>query len=57
VSSNGATYKNDRGGMVAPRGKEIIAVPQMNGVKSGKVHYVAINDFGGAIEGDADIAP
>jgi len=57
VSSSGATYKNERGGMVAPRGKEIIPVPQMNGVKSGKVHYVAINDFGGAIEGDADIAP
>lgn len=57
VSANGASYKNDKGGMVAPRGKEIIAVPQMNGVKSGKVHYVAINDFGGAIEGDATIAP
>ncbi|ALL68003.1 P pilus assembly protein, chaperone PapD [Paraburkholderia caribensis MBA4] len=57
VSSSGATYKNERGGMVSPRGKEIIPVPQMNGVKSGKVHYVAINDFGGAIEGDADIAP
>lgn len=57
VSSNGATYRNDQGGMVAPRGKEIIAVPKLSGVHTGKVHYVAINDFGGAIEGDADIAP
>ncbi|MBN3753241.1 fimbria/pilus periplasmic chaperone [Paraburkholderia sp. Tr-20389] len=56
VTSNSATYKNDKGGMVAPRGQEIIAVPQMNGVHAGKVHYVAINDYGGAIEGDATIA-
>ncbi|MBP0592725.1 fimbria/pilus periplasmic chaperone [Paraburkholderia sp. LEh10] len=57
VSANGATYKNEKGGMVAPHGKEIIDVPQMNGVQSGNVHYIAINDFGGAIEGDSSIAP
>lgn len=43
--------------MVPPHGKQIIDVPQMSGVQSGKVHYMAINDFGGAIEGDASIAP
>jgi chaperone protein EcpD len=57
VSADGATYRNEKGGMVAPRGTEIIDVPQMNGVHAGKVHYIAINDFGGAIEGDASIAP
>jgi chaperone protein EcpD len=57
VSANGRTYKNDQGGMVPPHGKQIIDVPQMSGVQSGKVHYMAINDFGGAIEGDASIAP
>jgi chaperone protein EcpD len=56
VSANGQTYKNETGGMVAPRGKEIIGVPKMSGVHAGKVHYIAISDFGGAIEGDADAA-
>nr|WP_157056002.1 fimbria/pilus periplasmic chaperone [Candidatus Burkholderia verschuerenii] len=54
ISANGRTYKNDHGGMVAPHGKEIIPIPQLSGVHGGKVHYIAINDFGGAIEGDAD---
>ncbi|MEM5434159.1 fimbrial biogenesis chaperone [Paraburkholderia diazotrophica] len=57
VTSNGRTFKNESGGMVAPHGKEIIPVPQMAGVQSAKVHYIAINDFGGAIEGDATLTP
>ncbi|WP_109476609.1 fimbria/pilus periplasmic chaperone [Paraburkholderia sp. C35] len=57
VSANGQQYQNDRGGMVAPRGKEVIAMPKMQSVHSGKIHYIAINDFGGAIEGDAAIVP
>ncbi|WP_434111593.1 fimbria/pilus periplasmic chaperone [Paraburkholderia caffeinilytica] len=56
VAAGGRTYKNDSGGMVAPRGTGIIPVPQMTGVQAGaKVHYTAINDFGGAIEGDATL--
>jgi chaperone protein EcpD len=54
VTANGRTYKNETGGMVAPHGNEIIPVPQLNGVRTGKIHYTAINDYGGAIEGDAD---
>ncbi|BBP98778.1 fimbrial chaperone [Burkholderia sp. SFA1] len=54
VTVNGRSYKNETGGMVAPHGKEIIAIPKMSGVHAGKVHYIAISDFGGAIEGDAD---
>ncbi|HWT36667.1 MAG TPA: fimbria/pilus periplasmic chaperone, partial [Paraburkholderia sp.] len=57
VSANGKTYGNDHGGMVPPHGRQIIDVPHMNGVQSGTIHYVAINDFGGAIEGDAPINP
>jgi chaperone protein EcpD len=57
VTANGHTYKNDKGGMATPKGQSLIDVPKMNGVQGGKVHYIAINDFGGAIEGDATIAP
>ncbi|WP_245932843.1 fimbrial biogenesis chaperone [Caballeronia novacaledonica] len=53
VSSNGRTFKNETGGMVAPRSTQIIPVPQMSGVTSGKVHFIAISDYGGPIEGDA----
>jgi len=55
VSSNGRTYKNEMGGMVAPRSTQIIPVPQMSGVTSGKIHFIAISDYGGPIEGDATI--
>jgi chaperone protein EcpD len=57
VSANGRTFENARGGMVAPYGSEIIPMPAMDGVHAGTVRYTAISDFGGAIEGDADIAP
>lgn len=57
VTTNGHTYKNDNGGMVAPHGTQIIPVPQMAGVQaSAKVHYIAISDFGGPIEGDATLS-
>lgn len=55
VSSNGRTYKNETGGMVAPRSTQIIPVPDMSGVTSGKIHFIAISDYGGPIEGDATL--
>jgi len=57
VTANGRRYEYDTGGMVVPHGKETFAIPSMEGVESGQIHYVAINDFGGAIEGDAAISP
>jgi chaperone protein EcpD len=53
VFANGRTYTNESGGMVPPHGREVISVPQMSGVQTAKVHYTAISDYGGAIEGDA----
>jgi chaperone protein EcpD len=56
VESAGRTYKNDRGGMVAPRGTEVLPVTQMNSVAAdAKVHYTAISDYGGALTGDAKL--
>ncbi|TCG06052.1 molecular chaperone EcpD [Paraburkholderia steynii] len=57
VTANGQRYEYDAGGMVVPHGKETIAIPTMEGIQSGQIHYIAINDFGGAIEGDAVIRP
>jgi chaperone protein EcpD len=54
VVSAAHTYKNERGGMVAPRGTEVLPVAQMNSVPAdAKIHYTAISDFGGALTGDA----
>jgi chaperone protein EcpD len=56
VESGGHTYKNERGGMVAPFATEVLPVDKMNAVAAGaKVHYNAINDYGGAIAGDATL--
>ncbi|MHB9834949.1 fimbria/pilus periplasmic chaperone [Paraburkholderia terrae] len=57
VTANGHRYENDTGGMVVPHGKQTFAIPQMEGVRAAQIHYIAINDFGGAIEGDAVIGP
>jgi chaperone protein EcpD len=57
VTADGHTFTNDKGGMATPRGESLIDVPKMSGVHGGKVHYIAINDFGGAIEGDATLGP
>lgn len=57
VSADGRTWRNEQGGMVAPHAQGTLAVPKMSGVRAGKVHYIAISDYGGAIEGDADITP
>jgi chaperone protein EcpD len=57
VNADGRTFKNVNGGMATPKGQSVIDIPKMSGVHSGKVHYIAINDFGGAIEGDATLAP
>jgi chaperone protein EcpD len=56
VESGGHTYKNERGGMVAPHATEVMPVAQMNAVATGaKVHYTAISDYGGAMPGDATL--
>jgi chaperone protein EcpD len=56
VESGGHTYKNERGGMVAPLATEVLPVAEMNAVGAGaKVHYTAISDYGGALPGDATI--
>ncbi|NIE64484.1 fimbria/pilus periplasmic chaperone [Burkholderia sp. Ax-1719] len=57
VLADGHIYRNDKGGMATPKGQSLIDIPKMSGVHGGKVHYIAINDFGGAIEGDATLAP
>ncbi|CAE6746009.1 fimbria/pilus periplasmic chaperone [Paraburkholderia haematera] len=57
VESSGHTFKNERGGMVAPHATEVLPVAQMNAVTTGaKVHYTAINDYGGAMTGDATLS-
>jgi chaperone protein EcpD len=57
VVSAGHTYKNERGGMVAPRGTEVLPVAQMNSVPAdATVHYTAISDYGGALTGDAKLS-
>ncbi|MEA3085499.1 MAG: chaperone protein EcpD [Paraburkholderia sp.] len=56
VESSGHTFKNEKGGMVAPHASVILAVEKMNAVPAGaKVHYTAISDYGGAISGDATL--
>lgn len=57
VSADGRRYVNDQGGMVPPKGQGVIDIPKMAGVHAGKVHFTAINDFGGGMEGDASLAP
>ncbi len=54
VQSAGQTFKNEEGGMVAPNATQVFPIAKMNAVAAGaKVRYSAINDFGGAIVGDA----
>jgi chaperone protein EcpD len=54
VESGGHTFKNEQGGMVAPRASVVLPIAKMNAVPAGaKVHYTAISDYGGAINGDA----
>lgn len=56
VESNGHVFKNEQGGMVAPHASVILPIAKMNAVGAGaKVHYTAINDYGGALEGDASL--
>ncbi|MEC5409469.1 fimbria/pilus periplasmic chaperone [Paraburkholderia sp. MPAMCS5] len=54
VESGGRSFRNEQGGMVAPHGSLVLSIPKMNKVVAGsKVHYTAINDYGGPINGDA----
>lgn len=56
VESDGHTFENQRGGMVAPHASAVLPVGTMNAVAAGaKVHYTAISDYGGAINGDATL--
>ncbi|SOE99176.1 chaperone protein EcpD [Burkholderia sp. OK233] len=56
VESGGHTFKNEQGGMVAPHASIVLPVAKMNGVPAGaKVHYTAISDYGGALNGDATL--
>ncbi|EFH7449741.1 fimbria/pilus periplasmic chaperone, partial [Escherichia coli] len=42
--------------MIAPLGEDVITVNSLSSkVSSAKVHFFAINDFGGAIEGNATL--
>jgi chaperone protein EcpD len=57
VESGARTFTNERGGMVAPHATEVLPIEKMNAVSAGaKVHYSAINDYGGAISGDATLS-
>jgi chaperone protein EcpD len=56
IVSDGQTYKNETGGMVAPRGTEVFPVPRLSSTSAdATVHYTAISDFGGALKGDAKL--
>ncbi|MFL9866709.1 fimbria/pilus periplasmic chaperone [Paraburkholderia fungorum] len=56
VESGGHTFKNEQGGMVAPRESMVLPVAKMSAVPAGaKIHYTAINDYGGALSGDATL--
>lgn len=56
VESSGHTFRNEQGGMVAPRTSAILPIAKMNAVAAGsKVRYIAISDYGGPINGDAPL--
>ena len=56
VESNGHVFRNEQGGMVAPRASVVLPIAKMNAVGAGaKVRYTAINDYGGALGGDAPL--
>ncbi|OZI77690.1 fimbria/pilus periplasmic chaperone [Bordetella genomosp. 12] len=56
VQSGGQTFKNEVGGMVAPKATQVLPVTNMKAVSAGaKVKYSAINDYGGAIVGEATL--
>lgn len=58
VESEGHTYKNEEGGMVAPRSATVLPIAGINAALSGaKVRYLAISDYGGPIKGDAPLGP
>jgi chaperone protein EcpD len=56
VVDGSQTWRNETGGMVPPHGTAVIVVPKMDSVSgSAKVRYIAINDYGGALTGDAPL--
>jgi chaperone protein EcpD len=56
VEGGGHTFKNETGGMVAPRASVILPIAKMDAVTAGaKVRYIAISDYGGPINGDAPL--
>jgi chaperone protein EcpD len=57
VVGGGRTYRNEQGGMVAPRGTAVLSVAQMNAAAAdAKVRYTAISDYGGPLAGDAALS-
>jgi chaperone protein EcpD len=56
VVNGSQTWRNETGGMVPPRGTAVIVVPKMEAAPaSATVRYTAINDYGGALTGDAQL--
>jgi chaperone protein EcpD len=56
VDGGGHSFKNDTGGMVAPEGTTVLAVPDMDGMDAGaKVHFTAISDYAAALPGEATL--
>lgn len=55
LEANGKRYPLDMT-MIAPFSNDVIKVNGMSGrTSSAKVHFFAINDFGGSIEGNANL--
>ncbi|UBM08289.1 fimbria/pilus periplasmic chaperone [Cupriavidus metallidurans] len=58
VSAGGKTIRNQEGGMVGPGETKTFPLDGEAGLGAdGSVHYRAINDWGGPIEGDAPAVP
>ncbi|MDE1180339.1 fimbria/pilus periplasmic chaperone [Paraburkholderia sp.] len=56
VVGSANTFRNEKGGMVAPHATEIIPVATLTTVPQGAtVHYTAISDYGGQLAGDAPL--
>ncbi|ABF11822.1 pili assembly chaperone (plasmid) [Cupriavidus metallidurans CH34] len=58
VSAGGKTVRNQEGGMIGPGETKTFPLDGEAGLgANGSVHYRAINDWGGPIEGDAPVVP
>ncbi|APR40081.1 fimbrial biogenesis chaperone [Paraburkholderia sp. SOS3] len=56
VVNGSQSWRNEAGGMVPPLGTTVLAMPKMDAVSgAATVRYTAINDYGGALTGDAPL--